>query len=182
VIQISSLLSQITSWEDPSDGEAMKSRELSLLLLRETPDPLSRYQWEPGHITGTACVLNPARTAILLVHHRKLNRWLLPGGHIEDSADENVSDTARREAVEETGVEIRATLPAPLVGLDVHGIPARKKEPYHLHHDLIFGFHAATDALQQSEEVRSVVWCPVQRFDEFALPAPIRRAAQRLLR
>lgn len=181
MIDVSSLLGLLSEWNDPSDGEAEKSRELCLLLLRETSNPFSRDQFAPGHITGTACILHPAGEAVLLVHHRKLNRWLLPGGHVEPGLDGNVSETARREAEEEAGVQIDVSYSPWLAGIDVHGIPGRRKEPYHLHHDLIFGFRAASEDFVASSEVRGLVWCPVKSFDEYALPAPIRRAVQRLI-
>jgi 8-oxo-dGTP pyrophosphatase MutT (NUDIX family) len=41
---------------------------------------------------------------ILLVHHRKLNRWLPLGGHIE--LDEDPEQAALREAKEESGLEV----------------------------------------------------------------------------
>src|SRR5262245_46596009 len=42
---------------------------------------------------------------VLLHHHRKLGKWLPPGGHIEE--DELPDDAARREVLEETGVRVR---------------------------------------------------------------------------
>jgi len=179
VIDIPSLILLISEWNDPSDGEAEKSRELCLGLLRETPDPLSRDQFAPGHITGTACILHPERSAVLLVHHRKLDRWLLPGGHVEPEFDGHVADTARREAEEEAGAQIDLAVPPHLVGIDVHGIPSRKREPFHLHHDLIFAFRATSERFTGSDEVRGLAWCPLDRFDAYGLPNPIRRAALR---
>lgn len=41
---------------------------------------------------------------ILLMKHSKLGKWLQPGGHIEE--DETPDETARRETLEETGVEV----------------------------------------------------------------------------
>jgi len=41
---------------------------------------------------------------VLLVHHRRLNRWLPLGGHIE--LDEDPEQAALREAREESGLEI----------------------------------------------------------------------------
>lgn len=41
---------------------------------------------------------------VLLVHHRKLNQWLPLGGHIE--LDEDPEQAARREAREESGLEV----------------------------------------------------------------------------
>ena len=182
MIDIPSLVLLVSEWNDPADGEAVKSRELCLGLLRDTPKPLSREQFAPGHITGTACILHPKRGAVLLVHHRKLDRWLLPGGHVEPGLDGDVGETARREAEEEAGVQIDAGRPPVLVGIDVHGIPARKKEPFHLHHDLIFGFHSVSEHFVASAEVRELVWCPMRLFDAYNVPTPIRRAVDRSIR
>jgi 8-oxo-dGTP pyrophosphatase MutT (NUDIX family) len=179
VIDIPALTLLLSEWNDPEDGEAEKSRELCLGLLRETPQPLSREQFTPGHITGTACVLHPKGNAVLLVHHRKLDRWLLPGGHVEPAFDGTVGETARREAEEETGVQLESSGMPRLVGIDVHGIPGRKKDPFHLHHDLIFRFQAASDAFTGSDEVRGLAWCPLDRFDVYELPWSIRRAVRR---
>jgi 8-oxo-dGTP pyrophosphatase MutT (NUDIX family) len=156
-----------------------KSRELVLMLLQHTPSPYRREQFTPGHITATACVLHPQGGRFLLVHHKRLDRWLFPGGHVED-ADSAIWDTARREAVEETGVLLSPQTPW-LAGIDVHGIPGKKREPYHLHHDLIFCFRAIADALVVSEETRAVAWCSPAEFDKYELPASIRECVTRAL-
>src|SRR5277367_2242021 len=119
--------------------EEEKSRELILSLLESTGAPFSRHQFHTGHITCTALVLHPLGRHFLLMHHHRHRRWLLPGGHVEED-DATLGDTARREAIEETRVRIRGAGAASLAGMDVHGIPARKGEPFHLHHDLIFVF------------------------------------------
>src|SRR6202050_627534 len=121
--------------------EEEKSCELILTLLECTPAPFSRDQFHPGHITCTAVVLHPNGCQFLLMHHHRHRRWLLPGGHVEES-DVTLGDTARREAIEETAVQIQAAGSSRLAGMDVHAIPARKGEPFHLHHDLIFAFKA----------------------------------------
>src|SRR5690242_17595784 len=93
----------VYSMNDPADGELVKSRDLVLHILDHTPAPFSRDQFAPGHITCTGLVLAPGGDAILVVHHRRLDRWLLPGGHVEPE-DITIADAARREVVEETGV------------------------------------------------------------------------------
>ena len=82
---------------------------------------------------------SPEGGRVLLVHHRRLDRWLLPGGHVELDDDE-IWDAARREVREETGAELEPDLRPGLISLDVHGIPPKRNEPYHLHHDLIWRF------------------------------------------
>jgi 8-oxo-dGTP pyrophosphatase MutT (NUDIX family) len=159
------------------DGEAVKSRELIIALLSLSPDPFSRDIYTPGHITGTGVVLSPKRRRVLLVHHARLNRWLLPGGHVEPG-DASVGATARREVLEETGARLSGQ-PARLVGVDVHPIPANSREPLHLHHDLIFAFRAESKDCQCSEESRDLAWCRFDEFDRYELPASIRRSVLR---
>lgn len=42
---------------------------------------------------------------VLLIHHKKLNLWLPPGGHIE--RDETPDEALAREILEEVGLKIR---------------------------------------------------------------------------
>lgn len=59
---------------------------------------------------------------VLLHYHRKLGKWLPPGGHVEDN--ELPDEAARREVLEETGVRVR------LVG--ARGLPDEFAEPRQL--------------------------------------------------
>jgi len=159
------------------DGEALKSRDLTLALLAWSPDPFSRKIYTPGHVTCTGVVLSPKKKRVLLVHHNRLDRWLLPGGHCE-SDDASAAAVAQREVIEETGADLASAEPS-LVGIDVHPIPGNNKEPMHLHHDLIFSFQATSTSTECSFESRAVVWCEVSDFDRYELPAPIRKATLR---
>jgi 8-oxo-dGTP pyrophosphatase MutT (NUDIX family) len=170
----------LRAFHDPTDGAALKSRELILMLQDCVPDPFSRSHFTPGHITATGLVLAPDGASLLLVHHRRLNRWLLPGGHVE-ADDAEIWDSARREVVEETGAILTANPIPQLAGVDVHGIPAAKGEPYHLHHDLIFHFRATSTELRVSEESHAVAWSPAAEFDRYAVPDNVRRAYRRIL-
>jgi 8-oxo-dGTP pyrophosphatase MutT (NUDIX family) len=167
------------TFSDRSDGAALKSLELILMILECSPDPFSRAQFTPGHITATGLVLAPDRERLLLIHHRRLNRWLLPGGHVEPD-DAAIWDAARREVIEETGARLIPDPAPPLSGLDVHGIPAGKGEPYHLHHDFLFPFHAASDETQISPESRAIAWCAPAEFDRYSVPENVRRAYARV--
>jgi 8-oxo-dGTP pyrophosphatase MutT (NUDIX family) len=158
--------------------EEEKSRELILALLELTEAPFSRDQFHPGHITCTAVVLHPDFRHVLLMHHHRHRRWLLPGGHVEKT-DAMLSDTAKREAIEETAVRIADSSAGTLVGLDVHGIPARKGEPFHLHHDLVFAFNANSEEFAISDEAPEVAWCGLNEFARYQLPSSITRAVER---
>lgn len=173
---VSSLL---RTFDDPSDGAAIKSLELILMVLECSPNRFSRTQFTPGHITCTGLVLAADGEKMLMVHHRRLDRWPLPGGHVEPG-DAEIWDAARREVVEETGAQMVAS-PAPmLASLDVHGIPAGKGEPYHLHHDIVFHFRADADETRLSPESRAIAWCAPPDFDRYAVPDNVRRAYARV--
>jgi 8-oxo-dGTP pyrophosphatase MutT (NUDIX family) len=80
------------------------------------------------------------RLEVLLIHHRGLNRWLQPGGHLDSNEDPEAG--ARRELVEETGLVDIELLdgfagPGSVFDIDSHLIPAnaKKSEGSHLHHD-----------------------------------------------
>jgi 8-oxo-dGTP pyrophosphatase MutT (NUDIX family) len=162
------------------DGEAVKSRDLTLALLQHAPDPFSRDFFTPGHVTCTGVVLSPKRKRVLLVHHGRLGRWLLPGGHVE-TQDTSAAATAAREVLEETGARLSKDVPR-LVGVDVHPIPSNTREPLHLHHDLIFAFQAESKECQCSTESRAVAWCGLDQFEAFSLPDSIRRSVFRAVK
>ena len=63
------------------------------------------------HFTATAYVVSDGRT--LLLWHHKLRMWLPPGGHLEPNEDP--VQGALREALEETGIEVRVIPPRDLL-------------------------------------------------------------------
>jgi 8-oxo-dGTP pyrophosphatase MutT (NUDIX family) len=132
----------------------------------------------PGHLTGSAWILSHDHSSVLLVHHRKLGRWLQPGGHADGEAD--LFQVALREAHEETGLRSFTTLPggsppAPL-DLDVHEIPAHRGEPAHLHLDVRFLLVAtAGEVPAASEESTAVRWVRRERLGEYSDEESLRR-------
>lgn len=162
-----------TGFAAGDDGAAEKSRKLTCDLLTHTPEPFSRNQFTPGHITCTALVLHPSEELVLFMHHHRLRRWLLPGGHVEPG-DPSLAGAAAREAVEETRVQINPSRQPFLVGIDVHGIPPKDPEPFHLHHDLIWCFRAAAPEIAISDEAPEVRWSADADLDAMGVADSIR--------
>ena len=122
-------------------------------------DPFARRN-PIGHITASAVVARPRGEAFLLVFHRKLGRWLQPGGHVEYD-DASVFDAALREAREETGIsEFASPIGRTILDVDVHRIPARTNEPAHHHFDVRFLLTTERDVdLAASDDpTRPVEW------------------------
>ncbi len=153
----------------PADEAESRHRQLILEFVGRHPDPFDRSIPE-GHLTGSAFVLSADGARALLLHHRKLGRWLQPGGHAEPGETSGEA-VALRETREETGLHDLALHPAaprPL-DLDVHLIPARPGEPAHEHLDLRYLAVAGTDALRraplEAADLRWFGWAELGSID-----------------
>jgi len=114
-----------------------------------------------GHLTGAALIVSAAGDRVLLLHHRKLGRWLQPGGHGE-KGETSGEAVALREAFEETGIAglaLHPGAPRPL-DVDVHPIPARGDEPAHEHLDLRYLVVAppGAEARLNADESHAIRW------------------------
>jgi 8-oxo-dGTP pyrophosphatase MutT (NUDIX family) len=174
-------LSRLLQEHRASDAQEEAHLGAMQALLQGSENPLSRKSFDPGHFTASAFVLSPDHRALLLIHHRKLRRWLQPGGHIE-ADDADVVAAARREVEEETRAATLRLLreEQPLLDVDVHPIPAHGSEPFHHHHDLRVAFVAATDEIRAGEEVVDARWVGLDEIGEVESDASVMRAVARL--
>ncbi|GAB3988867.1 NUDIX hydrolase [Spirosoma daeguense] len=125
-------------------------------FVEEHPDCFKRSLLV-GHITGSAWVVSPDQQQVLLIHHRKLDRWLQPGGHAD--CDSDVAGVALREAQEETGLTSLRLLSPAVYDVDIHPIPARKDVPQHLHYDIRFLLEAdPSEPFGDSDERENIQW------------------------
>lgn len=144
----------------------------------------------PGHITASAWIVSRESGAVLLTHHRKLERWLQLGGHVD--ADADLLTSAQREAEEESGLRNFLAVPhkgpVEILDVDVHDIPARAPEPLHQHHDIRFLFEVSDlqPVRHQRRESKEVRWFPAPlvevRFAEESLLRMARKASNWLSR
>ncbi|PKL96727.1 MAG: NUDIX hydrolase [Gammaproteobacteria bacterium HGW-Gammaproteobacteria-8] len=149
--------------------------ERFLTLLSEHPDCYSRHCWA-GHITGSAWIVDPSGERVLLTHHRKLDRWLQPGGHSDDDPD--TLGVALREAEEETGLVV-APVESSIFDIDIHPIPARGAEPEHFHFDVRFLLRAQTLDYVVSDESHDLAWVPLARLGEWSTEPSLLRMADK---
>lgn len=147
-------------------------------LLDTTPDCYDR-SGRPGHITGAAWLVSPDGREVLLTHHRKLGRWLQLGGHSD--GDPDPLSVATREAIEESGLQVRPIGPG-LLDIDIHAIPARADESEHLHYDLRFAFITTSGReYTVSDESHELAWIEIDRLAEFVDEISLLRMADKWL-
>lgn len=161
-----------------ADEEERQDRDRILRFVRRHPDPFDRRIGQ-GHLTGSALVVSADGREVLLLHHRKLDRWLQPGGHA-DPGETRGEEVALREALEETGLQglkLHPSAPRPL-DVDVHDIPARGDDPAHQHLDLRYLVVAPDGAplSPQLEEMHALRWVEWDDVDSLGPDHGLRRA------
>jgi 8-oxo-dGTP pyrophosphatase MutT (NUDIX family) len=162
----------------PADEEEARDRDLILAFVLRHERPFDRAIPE-GHLTGSAITVSEDGSRVLLLHHRKLDRWLQPGGH-GDPGETTGEEVALREALEESGIRglaLHEAAPRPL-DVDVHDIPARASEPAHEHLDLRYLVMAPDGALVAPDlaELHEIRWVPWDEVDALLPDHGLRRA------
>ena len=175
----SSFLQHLTAYApfDPNEAE-MRDRMYRFVSENET---CFERSLATGHITASCWIVNALprgerqRSQALLTWHKRLNRWLQMGGHIE-SSDSSLLHAALREAREESGLTNVRPLAVAIFDLDVHLIPERKNEPEHYHYDVRFLLEAdPAEPLAVSAESRDVAWVPLSGIAALNTDASMRR-------
>lgn len=113
---------------------------------------------------------------VLVIHHRKLGKWLPLGGHIE--LDEDPEQAAVREAKEESGLDVELVGERPpttepgtraLIApryLDIHRI-----NPTHEHIGMIyFAKPCGGTTTLAAEEHHAIRWCDAQELEHLEPP------------
>ena len=139
----------------PVDERESVSIERFVAAFDVLDDPLSQES-DPTHVTGSGIVVGPR--GVLLLKHKRLGIWLQPGGHVDPG--ETPWEAARRESVEETGIDVVFAEPfdtdgvPPLTHVDVHAGGRG-----HTHLDLRYLFRAGdVDPSPPADESQEIGW------------------------
>lgn len=137
------------------------------------------------HFCASVFVINPENKKILLIKHKKFNKWVQPGGHIED--DETPEEAALREVYEETGVRVKllgTRFPREDDFIRPLGIQKNRGSNGDLHVDITYvGVPINRDQLTlNKEEATDINWFSRSELDEIELFPDIRINMDYILR
>lgn len=113
----------------------------------------------PAHVTGSAWVVNPDRSRVLMMHHKKLDQWFQPGGHADGDAD--IIRVALKETEEETGISAEhiKLVDGSIFDVDIHTIAPYGNDPEHQHIDIRFLLEIDDRiAVPGNDESHEVLW------------------------
>jgi 8-oxo-dGTP pyrophosphatase MutT (NUDIX family) len=144
----------------------------------ESNEDCFKRELEIGHVTGSAWIVDKSRNFVLMMHHRKLDKWFQPGGHCD--GDNDVLRVAMKEAIEETGVADIQVFSNEIFDVDVHLIPERKDVVAHYHYDIRFLFEADKEiSLVINEESNDLAWVKIDKVAELNNSESITRMLRR---
>jgi 8-oxo-dGTP pyrophosphatase MutT (NUDIX family) len=158
----------------PADPDERAALRRIAALLAGDGDPVDRDAITPGHVTASAFVLHPDGDRLLLVWHRKLQRWLQPGGHV-DPGDPSTWAAARREVGEETGLAVEMVGSWPF-DVDVHRVD--HDGVAHEHFDVRYLVTAQGEP-KAGDGVDAVRWATLAEFE--GMDESLRRPARKAL-
>ena len=156
------------------------ARAQVLELLDRIGAPLADRSTSPGHLTGSALVVDPSTGRMVVLLHAKLRRWLQPGGHAD--GDHELAGVALREATEETGIDGLVVL-VPAVDVDVHTVDHGDALGEHLHLALLFVVVAPPGSVAPgNHESLELRWLDLAELEDLADESGLVRLARAGLR
>ena len=121
-------------------------------------------------------VVNPVDKKILLCHHQRFNRWVQPGGHIEDN--ELPEETALRETYEETGVRVKLLgerFPREDDFIRPLGVQRNRGKDGSLHIDITYvGIPLSQDNVIEDEEIDRCAWFSFEELNDIEIFSDIK--------
>jgi len=164
----------------PKDASEQEFRLKMIKLLEANGTKAFNRSTYPAHFTASGWLINSEASKALLIHHKKLNKWLQPGGHADGETD--LFKVVCKEVFEETGLQYFNQIEDSVFDIDIHAIPARPNKPAHEHYDVRFLFITRPgDQVVINGESLSFKWIELENIASLTDNRSIKRMAEKSL-
>jgi 8-oxo-dGTP pyrophosphatase MutT (NUDIX family) len=164
-------ISQIKNYKSENDQE-INDKKIILEYIEKFKNNILTRENKIAHMTSSGLILNKNCDKVLLIHHNIYNTWAWTGGHSD--GEENLLETAIKEAMEETGIKNIIPLTEDILSIDILSVWGHiKREKYvstHLHLNASFVLIAdEKEKLEiNTEETSGVKWISVNEIDKYS--------------
>ncbi len=154
-------------------NESTRLSQLTTNFQNNSLDLRQRSTIPQGHVTASGIILSLDKQKALMLYHKILGIWVVPGGHF-DLIDVTPDNTALRETSEETGYSslvldpwhVKHNIP---LDIDTHPIPAnsKKNEGEHVHFDFryVIKYDQNEEVNIDLEESSAFKWIDLSKID-----------------
>lgn len=154
----------------PEEGDRQKE---IIKYLNKSKDP---FDWDDfnGHVVAGGLIYAEKEKRFLMLEHRDLDLFLHPGGHV-DKTDSSILEAAKREIIEETGldnIKLFKIIDNEIVPLDIdtHKIEVNKRlnlpEHYHFEFRYLFKLDKIQEVNIDENESRSFKWIDISELEK----------------
>ena len=153
----------------PKNEQEIQDKKIIMDCIKQFPDTVLLRENEVAHITSSGFIVNQTLDKTLMIHHNIRNAWAWTGGHAD--GDTNLPEVAVREALEETGVNVRL-LSREIASIDVWTVNGHvRRGSYvnsHLHLSVAYILVADENEtpIVKPDENSAVKWLPVVNINE----------------
>lgn len=152
--------------------ETERQKQLIEYIQSHKDEEITNWNNFNGHIVASGFIYLKEDNKFLVIYHRDLKMYLYPGGHI-DSKDINILEAAKREILEETGLNTLEQLKISNnelipIDIDTHKISynERLNLPEHYHYDFryLFIVDKTQDINIDTEEASKYKWISLEEL------------------
>ncbi len=130
----------------PYNEQEASDKAVVLQLLDAHPDIFTREN-KTAHFTASSWLVNKTHDKVLMIYHNIYNSWSWTGGHAD--GDEDLLAVAKKEAMEETGVENITAVTEDIFSIETVTVDGHEKRgayvPSHLHLNVTYLLEADED-------------------------------------
>jgi 8-oxo-dGTP pyrophosphatase MutT (NUDIX family) len=163
---------------NPTSEEEKHCKDKMLQLYEAKGEKAFKRNSLEAHFTASALIINTSTKELLLLHHKKLNKWLQPGGHAD--GETNLEKVARKEVYEETGLNNLKLASNGVYDIDIHHIPESKGIPEHYHYDVRFAYFCnRKEKTKINSESNDFQWIKINEVNRITSEPSILRLVQK---